>query len=401
MKFSHIADVHLGNWRDPTLKELGIQGFIESINISIQEQVDFILLSGDLFHTALPGIDYIKIVIRKLKELKQKNIRVYYIAGSHDYSPTGKTMLDLIEEADLGINVMKGHVENEEINLKFTKDPTGAKITGVIGRAGNLERTYYEKLNKKKLEEETGFKIFLFHTALDELKPKDLQEMESTPITFLPKNFDYYAGGHVHIVERYNSKEYKNVIYPGPIFPGNFQELQKLTKGGFYIYDNGELIRKDIELKKVLYKELDLNNLTTEQANNKIKELEQENVEDKIVLIRAKGTIKGKTTEIKFNETIKKIYENEAYTVLKNTTKLKSQDFKQIKINANTQELEEKLIKEHIGQTKNEFINEEQTTKQLIKALSLEKHEGEKTKEYEERIKNESLEIIYNSTDDI
>ena len=204
MKFSHIADCHIGAWRDPKLKELNIKAFFEAIAISLKEKVDFILISGDLFNTSLPGIDKLKDVVKILKNLQNKEIPVYLIPGSHDFSPSGKTMLDVLEEAGLCINVVKGKVdENKKLNLQFTVDKkTGAKITGMLGKRGMLERSFYEELNREPLEKEPGFKIFMFHTALTELKPKKLEMMESAPISLLPKNFDYYAGGHVHIVEK-------------------------------------------------------------------------------------------------------------------------------------------------------------------------------------------------------
>ncbi len=374
------------------MKELGTLAFAKAIDQSIKEKVDFILIAGDLFHTALPGIDYVKLVIRKLREVKQKGIRLYYIAGSHDYSPSGKTMLDIIEEADLGICVMKGKVEDEKIRLEFTKDETGAKITGLIGRAGMLERKYYENLDLKSLENEEGFKIFMFHTALDELKPEHLKEMESSPLSFLPKGFDYYAGGHVHIVKKHEAKGYKNVIYPGPVFPGNFSELEKLRFGGFYIFKDGELERKDIHVKDVVIKEFDFEGKTTETANS---ELEiKEDVKDKIVLIRAQGTIKGKTTDINFKKLIEDLWEREAYHVLKNTSKLKSEEFKKIQIKSTAEDIESNLIKEHLNQTNHGFTSEENATKQLIHTLSQEKNEGEKAKDYENRIKQETKELL-------
>ena len=48
-----------------------------------------------------------------------------------------------------------------------------------------------KELDLKNLEEEEGFKIFMFHTALTELKPKNLERMDSAPISLLPKGFDY------------------------------------------------------------------------------------------------------------------------------------------------------------------------------------------------------------------
>ena len=213
MKFSHIADCHIGAWRDPKLKELNIQAFFEAIDISIKENVDFILISGDLFNTALPGIDKLKDVVKVLKNLSDKEISVYLIPGSHDFSPSGRTMLDVLEQAGLCINVVKGTVENSKLRLKFTIDKkTNAKITGMLGKRGMLERSFYEELDRDSLEKEPGFKIFMFHTALTELKPKHLERMDSAPISLLPKNFDYYAGGHVHIVEKKDLPGYKNVI---------------------------------------------------------------------------------------------------------------------------------------------------------------------------------------------
>ncbi len=223
MKFAHLADCHIGAWRDPKLKELPMQAFEKAIEKCMEEKVDFVLISGDLFNTSLPGIEYLKRTVRKLKGLKQKNIETYVIAGSHDFSPSGKTILDVLEEAGLIHNVVKGSIENNKLRLRFTIDEkTKAKITGMLGKKGMLERSYYESLDKTNLEKESGFKIFMFHSAISELKPKELEKMDSSPISFLPKGFDYYAGGHVHIVKDISLEGYKNVVYPGPLFPNNF-----------------------------------------------------------------------------------------------------------------------------------------------------------------------------------
>jgi DNA repair exonuclease SbcCD nuclease subunit len=190
------------------------------------KRADFILISGDLFNTSVPEISVLKDVVRKLKELQEKGIPVYVIAGSHDFSPSGKTILEVLEEAGLCRNVVKGKVVDKKLRLEFTTDRTGAKICGMIGRKGMLERSYYENLDKEALEKEEGFKIFMFHTALSELKPKSLEKMESSPVSFLPEGFDYYAGGHVHIVRHSDLPGYRNIVYPGPLFPNNFRSLR-------------------------------------------------------------------------------------------------------------------------------------------------------------------------------
>lgn len=401
MKFAHIADVHIGSWRDPHMKELSIEAFIKSIDESIKEKVDFVLIAGDLFNTAIPGIDHIKIAIKKIKELKEKGIPLYYIAGSHDYSPSGKTMLDVIEEAGLGTNVTKGDVTKDgKLKLLFTEDKkTGAKITGLIGRRGMLERQYYENLDVKNLEKEEGFKIFMFHTSIEELKPKELSEMEANPISFLPKGFDYYAGGHVHIVAKRDMSDqgYKLVVYPGPTFPASFSELEKLGTGGFYIYEDGDIIRKELNIKETISKHIKIENVSSDQATILIeKELEDENVKGKIVLIRIEGKLsEGSSSKIDFKKIFSDLNNRGAYFIMKNSSKLSSKEFAEIKTgHSSTDEIESRTIKEHLGLTKHPFKDEENTTKDLIKTFSLEKNEGEKQSDYEERIKKETETVL-------
>ncbi len=86
----------------------------------------------------MPSIDGLKEATKKFKELLDKEIPVYIIAGSHDFSPSGKTMLDVLECAGLMVNVSRGEEVDGKLKLKFTIDKkTGAKITGLLGkRAG-------------------------------------------------------------------------------------------------------------------------------------------------------------------------------------------------------------------------------------------------------------------------
>ncbi len=400
MKFSHIADSHIGSWRDPRLKDMGMDSFIYAIDCSIKEKVDFVLISGDLFNTALPSIDHVRLVFRKLKELKENNIPLYFIAGSHDFSPSGKTMLDIIEEAGLGINVMKGEIIDGKLNLKFTEDnKTKAKITGIIGKKGMLDKKYYESLEKYSLEKEKGFKIFMFHTSIDELKPDYLKEMDSSPLSFLPKNFEYYAGGHVHIVseKNYDTAGYKQIVYPGPTFPASFSELEKLRNGSFFIYDNGKINKKEIILKESESVIINVDGKTIESARKDINErINRLNPYNKIILIRIYGTLSsGKSSDLNLNNVINEIYDKKAYFVMKNTSKLLSQEFSEMHEEQSTpDEIEDKIITAHLNQIANSFSDEKATTKQLIKVFSEEKHEAEKNADYEQRLRTNADEIL-------
>jgi len=394
-----MADCHIGAWRDPKLKDLSMKAFEMAADISIQQKVDFILIAGDLFNTSLPSIEYLKKTTRKLKEIKENNIPVYIIPGSHDFSPSGKTMLDVLEEAGLMINVVRGSVdENKKLRLKFTTHQiTGAKITGLLGRRGTLEKNYYEQLDKDSLEKEPGTKIFMFHTALTELKPKNLDKMDSTPISFLPKGFEYYAGGHVHIVKIANMEGYKNIVYPGPLFPANFAELEELKSGGFYIYNHGNVQRVNVEVIKVFTAQIDANHRTPEEVVEMIEQYTKaQDFSGTIVLLRVGGVLKsGRSSDVNFKDIFTKLYSQKAFYVMKNTSKLTSEEFEEIKVSSSTvDEIEDNIIKEHLGQIKTSFKDEEDITRKLMKALSDEKHEGEKVYEYDERVKKEIEKIL-------
>lgn len=392
MKFAHLADCHIGSWRDPKMSDISLIAFNMAVDRSIEAGVDFFLVSGDLFNTSVPGIDKIKGAILALRKLKIRQIPVYAIAGSHDFSPSGKTMLDVLEHADLLVNVCKGKIVDDTIQLQFTVDPkTGAKITGMVGKKGMLDRHYYTALDAGSLEREDGFKIFLFHTAITELKPSDLAQMESAPISFLPKGFDYYAGGHVHIVNHSTIGEHRNIVYPGPLFPNSFSEIEKLGCGGFYLYDNGRAAYQPLVVYPAVCLVVDCNYKNANEAQSAILDaVSGKNVEGSIVTIRASGQLSsGKISDIAWNKIFEFLYEKNAYFVMKNTNQLVTQEYSSIAIHSgSTEDVEHLVIKEHLGQIQIglPLDAEEAVIKSLLHTLNTEKSEGERVIDFEERV---------------
>ncbi len=397
MKFAHLADCHIGSWREPKLNNASTEAFKKAIDCCIEEAVDFVIIAGDLFNTPLPSISQLKEVTKKLKLLKDSKIPVYIVAGSHDFSCSGKTMLDVLEHAGLLVNVVKGDVVDDKLNLKFTTDEkTGVKITGLLGKKGMLEKSYYESLNKEVLEKEEGYKIFIFHSLLSEFKPKDMEKIEAQPLSLLPKNFNYYAGGHPHFVFQKKEEGYGLITYPGPLFPNNFRELEKLEKGGFYIVENDNIEWHPIQIYNVFSISIDANNKTPEYIEKEIEEkIKNHEFNNTIVTLRVNGVLSsGKISDIGFKSIFEKLYEKSAYLVIKNTLNLNTKEFEEVKIQAGSvEEIEEKLIKEHLGQANIE-LDEEKLTKDLIDALATEKQEGEKVANFEKRVKEEINNIL-------
>tara|TARA_B100002003_G_C14101973_1_gene529980 strand:- start:964 stop:1620 length:657 start_codon:yes stop_codon:yes gene_type:complete len=211
----------------------------------------------------------------------------------------------------------------------------------------------------------------------------------------MPKNFDYYAGGHVHIVKQQSIEGYKQVVYPGPLFPNNFSELEELKQGGFYIVEDDQLEFQPVQIKKVESLEIDATNKAPEAITQQVKELIANNdYANAIVTIRIAGTLKsGKPSDIDLRKIYEELYAQHAYMVMKNTNAVKTKDYEEIKIEAHSIEsVEDNLIKQHTSQSNLKAIPPEQLgdfTRSLMQVLQTEKQEGERVNDFEVRVKGE------------
>jgi exonuclease SbcD len=390
MKFAHLADCHLGAWREPKLKEVNARAFVKAVDICLDENVDFVLIAGDLFDTSLPSLDSLKLAVAKLKQLRDRDISVYIVPGSHDYSPSGKTFLDVLEDVGLLVNVAKARETEGRLTLHFTKDRrTNAFITGLPGRKGTLEKAYYEALDREIKQK--GYKIFLFHTCLSEFKPNE--EIDSVPLSILPKGFDYYAGGHVHSVFQKREDEYGLIAYPGPLFPNNFKELEELGRGGFFIVQDGKADWQPVQIMNTFSIGLDCAHKTPEEVEaGLLSQIQNKEFNETIVIIRLYGTLRsGKPSDLDFKKIFEAIYGKSAYFVMKNTNKLSAKGFEEVKVEqASVEEIESKIVTEHLGQLKLFSPDEEQRlVKELMHILAAEKDEGEKVAQFNKRLMSE------------
>lgn len=394
MKFVHVADCHIGAWRDPKMKQLTHDAWMAFVDEAIAENPDFIVLAGDFFNTAIPGIESLKDAVIGLQKIKEAQIPVYAIAGSHDFSPSGKTMLDVLEEAELLKDVMRGGVKNDKLVLTWTQDPkTGIKMTGILGKRGSLDKHYYEDLDRETLENEPGEKIFLFHTSIAELKPKELEQMDAYPASFLPKNCDYYAGGHVHITEDISLPGYKNIVYPGPLFPASFGELEKLGCGSYCVVENWQMTRKQLMLKPTQNISFDAQHKTPREVEEELIQELQDNLTNTIVLLRVQGELDGPPSSINFRNVFSTAYERGAYFVMKNTVKLTSKDYEEIHVTQSTPEkMEQDLLAEHLKPEQRAFAE------QLMTVLSQPQLDGEKKYSYEERVQKAAQKLIHDQS---
>ena len=371
-KFAHMADIHIGAHKDKRLMELEIQAFNESIDICINQGVKFIIIAGDFFDKPVPELEQVKKIIEKLIELSQLNIPVYVIYGSHDYSPGQDSMIDLLEAAKLIVKIYNPKSVNGKIRLEMYQDrETGVKLAGISARKVGLEKTYFEKLDREYLENQDGFKIFVFHSGIEEFKPsflKGAMDMECIPINWFPKGFNYYAGGHIHKRDEFNIQNYQNIIFPGPSFIGwgtkDYTDVAKGEERGFYIVtcEDNKIIEngiKFVEIKKIEgnFIEFDVTGKRSKLVNDEInKKLEEEEVDNKLVVVRIFGELlSGNTSDIDTIGIRKSLTDRNAISPQINRNKLSTKELQKIRISSEDKlEIEDGLFRENVINIKSE-----------------------------------------------
>jgi len=408
----------LGAWRNPTLKEINLKAFQKAISICIEEKVDFIAITGDFFDVNIPELDHVKRAVDIMRKARRHGIEIYMIYGSHDFTASTVSIIDILHSAGLFIKPIEFEQIKDKIKLKFIQDKkTAFKITGLSGRKTGLDREYYYLLDMGALESEEGLKIFLFHAPISELTPTDLAHGESIPLSLLPKGFMYYGGGHLHRrIEHKHDDGKSMIVYPGPLFGSTFTDLEDTAEGerrGFYIisYDDDiETLRADfieIKIADIIFNNINVTQNTVKQIEEKISSVidQMEDLTDKIVLIKVKGTLlSGKRSDINFSRFEEKLSTKCALVSFINRNNLVSPETSQVKvIGTSIEDIEKKVIKERMAAFKidpamtdekiKNFIKSkltsehgEFTANKLLLALKKEKIENETVNDFEKRL---------------
>ena len=227
MKFSHISDTHLG------LIQYGLEereqdiydSFNQAIDISIQDKVDFVIFAGDIFHTPNPSGTAILQMANALKRLKENEIESFFVLGEHDISRVRSTPIPYVYH-----------------NLEFSKyvgrgEPVYYKDVMIVG-FDKIRKNEMTGLEEKFLRVESladkhkGHKILVLHQGITEVN-KFAGEVNSTD---LPKNFTYYAMGHLHdkFLKQYDHLK-GPLAYPGSTEMTTSEGIKETEKGFFKV----------------------------------------------------------------------------------------------------------------------------------------------------------------------
>jgi len=392
VKFSHIADCHLGAFgRNPVLREYNLKAFEKAVDISVKKDVDFIIIAGDLFHNPHPDMDVVNRAVRSLMKARRNGISIYSVYGSHDFNISRASLIDVLESADVFKKVV--NYLDEKGSLKHVKDSSGVSIAGLSGRKNRMDVSYYQNIDFKEPKEGS---IFVFHSPITEMKPADIHEEKTVPLSLLPEGYDYYAGGHIHR-KLVDDKEGVPVVYPGPTFGSSYTDLEKDIHRGMFIIDDWEKEYVPINVAEIRREFIDAEEWTIDELEDELLELSGRKVEEDIVLLKVKGRLsEGFPEDIDFQRIRNRYEDNGAETIYLNRRNLEGKDTQRIKVKQEKEEeLEERVLNEYTSPDNVPV----QFAEDLLHVLKETQNDGETKSDYENRIWEESWHILQNIDD--
>ena len=258
MKFAHLADTHLG-YRQFGLIEREkdfYEVFGKVIDKIIEEKVDFVIHSGDLFENEKPSPMALLEFQKGLLKLKGAGIPMYAIAGNHDSVMHKGSIPPHVIFKKMGLKVIS------PINTNYMHEDVF--IAGLPYYPASQSRVLKSKLvelSKKAANHDKS--ILVLHQAI-KLYSDNQYELE---IGDIPDNFNYYALGHVHdyIVDDFGKGK---LVYPGSGEIWKSDELKdyRINGKGFVVVDlddskpHVKRVKIDIS-REFIERSLDYNNL--------------------------------------------------------------------------------------------------------------------------------------------
>lgn len=236
MKFLHMADVHLGKYaytNSARYQDL-FDAFASAVQYGIQQEIDVLLIAGDLFDIRNVNSQILFQTIRILERLKQKNIPVLAIEGNHDRAllKDGESWLAFLDNlgylkllaSSKDVKLEEGPLPKEMVYETDTYRVVGLSYLGAATQK-TLEglRDPFPKADK--------FTIFMLHAGLSMVFSEEMAKLDKKVLLEYEDKVQYFALGHIHRQEVIEDKIYM----PGSLEYIDMGEARRGDQKGFFL----------------------------------------------------------------------------------------------------------------------------------------------------------------------
>jgi len=240
VRFAHLADVHLG-YRQYGSEERALdfaQAFKKAVEFAEEQNVDFMLIAGDLFHKK-SEMDPVTLA-QATVVLERTECQVIAVEGNHDstYFRERFTWMDYLSSQGLVVN-LKPSFAGGEMEVEEWDGRSGAYID--VGDARVYGLKYYGMLTEKILDSYLphvvgdGFTIFMSHFGVEGYM-NIYGCINSERLHAHRERIDYVALGHIH--KKYVEDDF--IFNPGSLESCDLNEY-RFEKGIFLVEYDGEL----------------------------------------------------------------------------------------------------------------------------------------------------------------
>ena len=258
--FIHAADLHLdspfkGLADTPPhifqeIKDSTFLALDKLVDMAIEKQVDFILISGDLFDNEKQSLKAQIRLKKAFERLKEYDIAVYLSYGNHDYINGN------IHKVTYPDNVFI--FPDEEVR-SFLYEKEGVPLASISGFSYVNRAVEDNKTSEYMIQHpEATFHIAMLHGSIQgnadhvPYAPFQISELVS-------KDFNYWALGHIH--KRAVLKENPFIVYPGNTQGRHRKETGE--KGCYHV----TLSTSETKLTFIPLHQIEFNSLTTDVSS--------------------------------------------------------------------------------------------------------------------------------------
>jgi DNA repair exonuclease SbcCD nuclease subunit len=304
-RFLHAADLHLDSrfaglaqlphavrsyLRESTFAALG-----RLVGVAIEEKVDFVVISGDVYDVSDASLQGQLRFQEALKELGACGIHVYLIHGNHDPLDGPRLKMELPQH----VTLFGAGEPGQAIACRRSDGREVAVVSGISYPTAKVTENTALRFNRKPGS--SLFHIALLHGNVD----GDLQHETYSPCSrkdLIGRGFDYWALGHIHK---------RSILHENPVivYPGNIQgrSVKETGPKGCYVVDvnaEGSAQLRFHELDSVRWevRELSIDGLTDEaewtQAVERAVEDIREELPQLMSVVRFRLTGRGRVHRI-------------------------------------------------------------------------------------------------------
>ena len=254
MRFIHIADVHLdtafaGRSDDMRnrLRHAAREAFARCVDTAVGEQVDAVLIAGDLFDGGSLSFESERFLLAQLGRLAEADIQVVYATGNHD--PGHGLRANGLDWPGNGLD-WPGNVtlipgpDPVTVPVKGRTGDIVGHVTGA-GHATARETTDLS-LRLEPVPDTALPQVAILHTQFTSATGRDVQPYSPSGIEHLrAAGFHYWALGHVHLRQELSAD-------PPVLYCGNLQGRDPRESGpkGGLLVDLGDPAHPVIDFRE-------------------------------------------------------------------------------------------------------------------------------------------------------